>query len=372
MAKRNNTRISNGGGALVALAILLVAVIICGIITHGFKDWTPCACFGHKYDDNGICVRCKAEEPKDEKEQPKDNAVLSNGESHGITVASARLLNSQFEENGIDPQAESAYTLTASVEPAEATNIAVDWSVAFVDDSSTWASGKTVTNYVTVTPTSDGALTANVACKQAFGEQIVITCTARDFGEIKATCTVDYRKRVTNVTGSIGAATVSASGTSISAIPLYYSNASSGDINLVASYSVGTIENDDAIVVQVRLSDNAYNQFGSYGKCDYLQTACQQGKCNHSIQSYNKSYSSISTSTIAFNSSFIQRFSTPKSGKTSLWVNAVRNIFNISSGDVVFKITCGDYVREISADFNVSNWTVAVSNVTLDNSNLIF
>lgn len=45
----------------------------------------------------------------------------------------------------------------------------------FVDASSAWATGKTVTDYVTVTPTANGALTANVECIKDFGEQIKVT-----------------------------------------------------------------------------------------------------------------------------------------------------------------------------------------------------
>ena len=75
----------------------------------------------------------------------------------------------------------------------------MDWSVAFVDPSSSWASGKSVTNYVTVTPTSDGALTANVECKQAFGEQIKVTVTSRENANATASCMVDYAQRVTGI-----------------------------------------------------------------------------------------------------------------------------------------------------------------------------
>lgn len=95
--------------------------------------------------------------------------------------------------------AESAYTLTATITPDDASNKAVDWSVAFVNPSSAWATGKTVTDYVTVTPTSDGALTANVECKQAFGEQIVVTVVSRDNAEATATCTVDYAAKVVSL-----------------------------------------------------------------------------------------------------------------------------------------------------------------------------
>lgn len=59
-----------------------------------------------------------------------------------------------------------------------------------------WASGKVATNYLSVTPTSDGSLTATVKCLQAFGEQIIITIRSRSNTSATASCTVDYYKRV--------------------------------------------------------------------------------------------------------------------------------------------------------------------------------
>ena len=109
------------------------------------------------------------------------------------------MLIGEGEGAGVSPLAESAYTLTATVEPANAPDKAVDWSVAFVNPSSEWATGKTVTDYVTVTPTSDGALTATVQNLKAFGEQIKVTVTHRENENATASCTVDYTKKLEGV-----------------------------------------------------------------------------------------------------------------------------------------------------------------------------
>lgn len=60
--------------------------------------------------------------------------------------------------------------LNANITPATASIQEVDWSVEFVNPSSTWASGKTATDYVSITPTEDGSTSAEVKCLQAFGE----------------------------------------------------------------------------------------------------------------------------------------------------------------------------------------------------------
>lgn len=138
--------------------------------------------------------------PEDEiqAELPKDDIgglVIGDGEGNGIKLTAVKLMSSEYEDYGVSALAESAYTLTATVYPEDASNKALDWIVSFVDPSASWAVGKTVTDYVTVTPTSDGALTATVENLQAFGEQIQVKATSRDNPEAYATCTVDYLQR---------------------------------------------------------------------------------------------------------------------------------------------------------------------------------
>lgn len=80
---------------------------------------------------------------------------------------------------------------------------AIDWSVAWKNSSSEWATGKVVTDYVTVTPTADGALTAKVKKVAAFGEQVIVTVTSRVLPELKATATVDCLMEFTLAVHSI-------------------------------------------------------------------------------------------------------------------------------------------------------------------------
>lgn len=81
-------------------------------------------------------------------------------------------------------------TLTALISPADATNNKVDWSVAWVDGTPL-ASAK-IGDYITITPSSDGALTATVTCKKAFrGSVACIKVVTRDGGYV-ATCNVSY------------------------------------------------------------------------------------------------------------------------------------------------------------------------------------
>ena len=86
--------------------------------------------------------------------------------------------------------------LAVTVTPTTAAAKPLDWAVDFVNADSEWASGKTVTDYVTVTPTVDGAKTATVTCLKAFGEQIKITVTTRENPNATATCLLDYKQQL--------------------------------------------------------------------------------------------------------------------------------------------------------------------------------
>ena len=77
--------------------------------------------------------------------------------------------------------------LTATVLPENATNKKVDWSVTWADASNT----SSVSDYITVTPDSDGSTNATVTCKAAFSGNIVITATTRQNG-YKADCVVSF------------------------------------------------------------------------------------------------------------------------------------------------------------------------------------
>ena len=137
-------------------------------------------------------------ETPEQKQTAHGGAVIGESVGSGIELMSEKIEPKAYAENGVSAQADTAYTLTATITPDNATNKAVDWTVSFVNPASAWASGKSVTDYVTVTPTSDGALTANVECLQEFGEQIEVSVSSRENAKATASCTVDYARRVTD------------------------------------------------------------------------------------------------------------------------------------------------------------------------------
>ena len=94
-------------------------------------------------------------------------------------------------------------TLTATIRPATTANKEVDWTVAWAD--STGAGD--VSDYITVTPDSDGSTNATVTCYQPFTGDIVITVITRD-GGFTARCVCNYVGKPTSLTIEPTGATV--------------------------------------------------------------------------------------------------------------------------------------------------------------------
>ena len=197
MAYRNNSsKFWTGFLAVLLVLVIAGAAALVGVLSDGFKNWD-------KFKP-------------DEEQTQEGGAVITEGESNGIKLMSAKISPENYDEYGISPMADTAYQLTATITPENATNKAVDWTIAWNGGrgqggggssglrSSEWADGKTVTDYVTVTPTSDGALTANVECLQAFGAQVKITVTSRDNTSVKASATVDYTEKLSSVKATFG------------------------------------------------------------------------------------------------------------------------------------------------------------------------
>lgn len=167
------------------IAFTLIAVLLAGMIGAWVVLWKD-----KPVDKN----------PVQEQEQ---EAVVTDGDGNVMESGKVYAMpaNMVFAATAAEPSdAKDGITLKATIDPDTAANQNVDWSVSFVNPSSSWASGKTVTDYVTVTPTSDGSLTATVQCLKAFGEQIKITVTSRANEYATAGCTVDYARRITDFT----------------------------------------------------------------------------------------------------------------------------------------------------------------------------
>ena len=122
---------------------------------------------------------------------------ITESKESGIRLMSASLRSTDYAAYNVSNQAESAYTLTATVYPSYATNPLLDWSVAWENPSSDWASGKSVTDYVSVVANDADNHRATLSCYQPFGEQVKVSVVAQSNSSAMAECTVDYSKKIT-------------------------------------------------------------------------------------------------------------------------------------------------------------------------------
>ena len=172
-------------GIVIVLILALLGGVIAAIVTEtNPKDWFDTS------DDNQV--------------QPPSEVTDGNGQELVSGEVYAMPANMIFSTALADAETSSdGVIIEATLKPVTATaGSGVDWSVSFVDVEDDWVNGKNVTDYVTVTPISDGSTTATVKCLNDFGAQIKIECISRDYSDIKAECVVDFRKKIEDITYS--------------------------------------------------------------------------------------------------------------------------------------------------------------------------
>ncbi len=168
--EKNNEQLKNVWKSLcLVLAVLLVF------------SWVF---FGFLYSNGNVSFDLKAEQPS---AAQQSDFIVGNVMESGIKLRAI----ASTQATALD-----SVTLTATVEPANATNKSVSWSLAWTNASSEWATGKTVTDYVQLTPSGGDNTTATVSYSAPFGEQVTVTATSRDNPEAKASCTFDFALRV--------------------------------------------------------------------------------------------------------------------------------------------------------------------------------
>ncbi len=184
-----------GGGNGLKIYAAIVSILLAAAIIL-----TSCA-----FALDWVKLPTQDEPVQEQPDEEAGGAVIGEGEANGISLSSALIDPADYTDYGVNALAETAGTITATVTPSNATDKSLDWSVAWANASSSWATGKTVTDYFTVTPSSDGATTANWQCLKGFSEPIVVTATSRSNPDVSGTVNVDYVKRVTSLTAAFSA-----------------------------------------------------------------------------------------------------------------------------------------------------------------------
>ena len=222
----------------IVLAVAIMAVIMAGVIallvcTDCLSNWNKYCQRGHDYGVDGVCKRNPKHVKPIDAEDAEYFQIESEASDKDNYIELAQIKKSAYSAMGIASNVESAYTLTATIAPAESDNQRVLWKVEFENPNSAWAKGKNPETYVKAQPTVDGSKVATVTCLKAFSEPINVIATSEDNEVASASCLCDYVKRVTGMNLNISSTTVMFSS-------LY-------TVDATPQYSEGTIDGDYAI-----------------------------------------------------------------------------------------------------------------------------
>ena len=241
---------------LTLFAFILVGVMLAGVILGWFdkKEEPPAEEEQTEQatvtDGNGNAMDEDIIYPMPEKMSFNAQTFAQFDEPSGTTVTSPQSVDVRIE---------------AYVYPESAANKAVDFSVAW-GNAPTHGSEQ-VSNYLTVTPDSDGSTTATVSCKKSFGDDtIIITVTTRE-GGYTATCTVSF----TGIASGIEITSSTATKKSTSARGEYYELGTSKTY----TFNIGLTNafNDAAgnlSVTEIGGEGNMYFGNGSYNDGGYI------------------------------------------------------------------------------------------------------
>lgn len=349
--KKDETMKKVIGGIALSLVLVLAGGICGGLLQRHF-NWG---------EDPEV------ENPVDEEQPEGGSSEIETGEEQGVKMSVRKLMSSEFAAYGVSALAEDAYTLTATVYPENASNKALDWSVSFVNASSSWATGKTVTDYVTVTPTSDGALTATVENLGAFGEQIQVKATSRDNPDAYATCTVEYLQRTTGygvtLSGPNVDVTLKSTGTTTGSVkPVFMATRNvTCTVNVIKS-EVYTRENTDTA-----------GYFTLQPEAGFVSAVEKAGLTESAVESYE-----YTGSTATIMNFFDKTYLTQISGESNVNKNKLIDVIDGYDGTAytlkVYDKEGGKQLATFNLTFDASVLTGSyfVANLTLDETEIVF
>lgn len=176
------------GGIKKFFSGLLALVVLGGATLGGLELWGH----GKQKPSNWF----KAAEEVKAIDLLAGNVLMGEKEVNGLSLRAYALSAEEYAENGVSEEAENAVKIKVNFTPANTTDKRLRASLSFKNAESTWASGKTVTDYVTASVNQQEIL---LTCTEAFGSQIELRIDT-NHENIYATVSVDYIARPESVT----------------------------------------------------------------------------------------------------------------------------------------------------------------------------
>ena len=198
MSKKHYSRNSDGASVKITAIIALFLALIVGayvVLSLVYKTWNPVKWTqsNQEQTDN---------DGNSDDKDPSDDKLVNSGENKGIFLRASRISSEQYEDYGIDEQANTAYNITATVNE-DAGDKSVVGSVSWKDNASSWATGKNIADYVTLNQTVQYGLEFTLTVNQPFGEPVMIKVASCADGGIYGTAQVDHLKELELFTATL-------------------------------------------------------------------------------------------------------------------------------------------------------------------------
>lgn len=143
-----------------------------------------------------LVISLKPDETQPVEDVIDENTVLTFTEEASpriLLAMSAPLYAPATQTRG----ASVSYNISAELNPSNVENKMVDWKIEWSEDAP--LKDEPIKDYFTLTPTSDGALTATLACVKSFrGSSAILSVTSRDSGVV-GTATVTFSGKPGNI-----------------------------------------------------------------------------------------------------------------------------------------------------------------------------
>lgn len=167
----------------------IIAVIIAGILAAGAVITAYIGSDGFKNSDISTWFKSEKQEQTqvDNTNKETDNELVVIPDS---MMSVRKLSTAEYAVNGISESAYGAYTLSVSFAPENTTIKTATFTAAWSDPESSWAAGKNVSDYITLSASSGESTT--ISCDAPFGAKIIITAVSDGAPALSATCTLDF------------------------------------------------------------------------------------------------------------------------------------------------------------------------------------
>lgn len=184
--RKSNVNIVKTLISTLIVIVLIFATIAIGFFSTGFRNW-------NKEDWENVWNETIEKDPTPE--QGGGSVTDENGNELDQRAVNPMPAELNFSALNLADNSLSV-NIEATILPLTAINRTVDWTLSWENENSEFATQNNLSDYVTVTPSSDGSLQANVTCKKAFEETIILKCTSRSNPTIFTTAKVEYLKRI--------------------------------------------------------------------------------------------------------------------------------------------------------------------------------